>query len=140
MRFSRLAVIASAATAIAITVTATAADRRASATSAAAVAKCPTKLRPLGSNPVAAASRAALAAERSGDRSRVTGAAIATTRFDRSQQVVRACGTRIAARSVVVTIHRRAYDSGPNRSASLSQATVVVARFSSGWRVWNVLH
>jgi len=115
-------------------------ERVVSANAASVRDGCPTGLLTLGSNPVAAASRAALRAEKSGGRPRVTGAAVATTRFDRSSQVGTRCGQRAAARSVVVTIHRRAYDSGDNRSASLSQGTVVVARFRSGWRVWSVLH
>jgi hypothetical protein len=46
----------------------------------------------------------------------------------------------VARRSVVVTIRRRAYDRGPNRSASLAVGEVVVGRFRAGWRVWNILH
>lgn len=103
-------------------------------------ASCPTKLLPLGANPVEAASHVALRAERARDLAQVTGAVIATLAFDRSHQVVHNCGSRVAARSVVVTIHRRAYDRGPNKSASLSQGTIVLGRFKSGWRVWDVLH
>ena len=112
-------------------------------TAAAAIRKapdCPAKLLPLGSNPIGLATRAAMKAERRRDRPQVRGAAVATLNFGRSGQVVHNCGSRIAASSVVVTIHRRAHDSGRNKSASLSEGIVVVGRFQSGWRIWDVLH
>ena len=112
----------------------------AAASAATAPNGCPTALLSLGRNPVAQASRVALEGERKRDRPQVIGAVVATTDFFRSQQVVTRCGRRVASRSVVVSMRRRAFLSGPDQSASLSQSTVVVGRFKSGWRVWDVLH
>ena len=101
---------------------------------------CPKELLALGTNPIAAATRAALRVERKRDRPQVRGAAVADSNFDRSPQVVHDCGRKVARRSVVVVIHRRAYDTGRNKSASLALGVVVVGRFRGGWRVWNTLH
>ncbi|HEX2085853.1 MAG TPA: hypothetical protein VHF89_09235 [Solirubrobacteraceae bacterium] len=107
---------------------------------AAAARDCPRDLLPLGRNPIAPATRAALRGFDARDRPQVVGAAIADREFDRAGQVGQSCGPRVAARSVVVALHLRAFDHGPNRSASLAQRTVVVGRFRTGWRVWEVLH
>jgi hypothetical protein len=81
-----------------------------------------------------------LARERSADTPQVVTAGIATTRVGRGGQVAPMCGRGIASRTVAVAIHRRAYDRGPNRSASLADGEVFVARFTTGWRVWYVAH
>ncbi len=94
----------------------------------------------LGRNPLAHASRTALRRERPRERPQVISAAVATERVDRARFVRNACGRHVAARSVVVSVYRRAYDGAPNNSASLAQGTVVVGRFKSGWRIWEVLH
>ena len=127
---------------VAAAVAANASDDKPVRTAAPArsAASCPMKLLSLGANPIGPASRAALRAERPVDRPQIRDAAIASLNFDRSPQVTHNCGRRIAARSIVVTILRRAYQSGPKQSASLSQGVVVVGRFRSGWRVWDVLH
>ena len=106
----------------------------------AAKQDCPKGLLPLGRNPVSPAAEAALHGERKSDRPRVIGAFVGSAPVGRAPQVVHACGRRIAARSIVVSIDRRAYHSGPDRSASLSQSVVVVGRFRAGWRVWMRLH
>jgi len=54
----------------------------------------------------------------------------------RGQQVARSCGTRVAARTVVVQmLFPRMLP-----SASLSQAVVWVGRFPRGYRVWFFAH
>lgn len=100
-------------------------------------ASCPRAALALGSNPVAPASRAALAREpREGD-AQVVGAAIAGRSGDlRAQQVIARCGRRLAARTVIVYLTRRAYL--PAQSAS--QGVHFVSRFRVGWRVWEVAH
>jgi hypothetical protein len=106
----------------------------------AAASGCPSRLLPLGPNPIAAAARVALRGEREADKPRVRAASIASTGQNRGRHVKTMCGDSVARRSVTVDIKRRVYNSGPNNSASLSQSVVVVGRFKSGWRVWTRLH
>jgi hypothetical protein len=101
---------------------------------------CPEKLLPLGANPLPAASRAALRRESRKADAQITAAYVASGGLGRAAHVRHACGREVAARSVVVEIHRRAHDRGRNKSASLAQGTVVAGRFAGGWRVWDVLH
>jgi hypothetical protein len=50
------------------------------------------------------------------------------------------CGDRIAARTLVVFVHRRAFDRGPDRSASLAGGVFLVSPLPGGYRVWLTLH
>jgi hypothetical protein len=106
----------------------------------AAAPGCPKGLLALGANPLPAGSRAALEKEPPRGEPQVVGAYLGSSGLGRARQVRHKCGQAVAARSVVVEVHRRAHDRGRNRSASLAQGTVVVGRFPGGWRVWDVLH
>lgn len=50
------------------------------------------------------------------------------------------CGPMIAKRTLVVFVHREAFDSGPDRSASLASGVFLVSRFPSAYRIWFTLH
>jgi hypothetical protein len=52
------------------------------------------------------------------------------------------CGERIAERTLVVFVHRAAFDPGGSEccSASLAQGVFLVSRFEDGHRVWLTLH
>jgi hypothetical protein len=101
---------------------------------------CPASLLPLGSDPLSPAVRFALARDRPADKPQVIAAGIATTGVGRGAQVAPMCGHSVASRTAAVSIHRRAYDHGPNRSASLAEGEMFAARFTTGWRVCNVAH
>jgi len=95
---------------------------------------CPARPRPLtGSEDHR---RAAAAAVRQASR-RTLRPIITTTSAARNGQVRHQCGSRIARRTVVVTIQNTALY--PSASASL--VVVAVSRFRGrGWRVWQQLH
>jgi hypothetical protein len=50
------------------------------------------------------------------------------------------CGDRIAGRTLVVFVQRRAFDRGPDMSASLAEGVFLVSRLPGGYRVWVTLH
>ncbi len=58
----------------------------------------------------------------------------------RGTEAIFACGKRIGDRTEVVFVHRRAFDHGRNRSASLGQGVFWVSRFEGGYRVWGSPH
>jgi hypothetical protein len=97
---------------------------------------CPRALLPLPANPVAPASRAALAREDAKGRPQVVGAVIASREPSARGAQVRVCGARVAERTVIVYVVRRAYL--PAQSAS--QGVHFVGRTRNGYRVWQVAH
>jgi hypothetical protein len=97
---------------------------------------CPRALLPLTANPIAPASRAALAREDANGRPQVVGAVIAAHEPSARGAQVRACGSAVAQRTVIVYVVRRAHL--PAQSAS--QGVHFVGRTRSGYRVWQVAH
>jgi hypothetical protein len=75
---------------------------------------------------------------RLGAGARIQAADIATTgnAGSRGEQVRHQCGERVAERTIVVEL----FLPKGLPSASLSQGTLFVSRFSSGYRVWEVAH
>jgi hypothetical protein len=107
------------------------------ASSRTAVGQCPKGALPLtGTNPVAAATEAALRRVPAKDEPQVRGALLAIADPQRGAQVRKQCGRPAAGRTIVVYILRRAYL--PAQSAS--QGVYFVARFAAGYRVWQVAH
>jgi hypothetical protein len=104
---------------------------------AAQGAGCPRAALPLaGSNPIGPAVIAALRRVPTRDRPQVTTARIAIYDDNRGPQVKTQCGQRTLTRTVIVYVTRRAYL--PAQSAS--QGVYFVARFPSGYSVWQVAH
>jgi hypothetical protein len=100
-------------------------------------AGCPRAALPIsGTNPIAAATNAALRRVPVRDRPQVRGAQLAIADISRGPRVKTQCGQRIAARTIVVYILRRAYL--PAQSAA--QGVYFVSRFDRGYRVWQVAH
>ena len=101
------------------------------------VERDPRGLLPLSStNPIGAATAAALRYERKTSRPQVRGALFATADRDRGPQAKFSCGTRVWQRTVVVYILERAML--PAQSAS--QRVYFVGRFRNGYHVWQVVH
>ena len=102
------------------------------------VERDPRALLPLtGSNPIGAASAAALRFGRSASaRPQVRGATFAVADSDRGPEVKFSCGVRTWQRTVVVYVLDRAFL--PAESAS--QRVYFVGRFRDGYRVWQVVH
>lgn len=99
-------------------------------------AYCPTGLLPLtGTNPIAAATSAALRSVKASDRPQITGALFAIHDRERGPQAGTMCGRRARQRTIVVYATRRAL----LPSQSLSQGVFFVGRFESGYRVWYVV-
>ena len=97
----------------------------------------PRGLLPLtGANPIGAATSAALRYEKASSRPQVVSAALATMDRSRGGQAKFSCGVRVYRRTVVVYVTDRA----ALPSQSLSQRVYFVGRFSSGYRVWQVVH
>jgi len=97
----------------------------------------PRGLLPLsGSNPIGAAIAAAMSHEKPSLRPQVRGATLAIADTNRGGQAKVSCGTRVWQRTVVVYILDRAML--PAQSAS--QRVYFVGRFTSGYRVWQVVH
>jgi hypothetical protein len=67
---------------------------------------------------------------------RVVASELATAGRGRGQQVLRQCGKRVAARTVIVDL----FLPRGLPSASLSQGTVFISLSPSGYRVWEVAH
>jgi hypothetical protein len=99
-------------------------------------APCPRGILQLTANSIAPASRVALAREKPSSRPQVTGAVLARDDTSRGPAAGRPCGAKARARTVVVYIDLRAF----HPSASLSERVSFVARFRSGYRVWEVVH
>ena len=98
---------------------------------------CPNSVLSLsGVNPIAPATQAALRRVPARERPQVRGASLAMADNVRGPQVQTQCGDRVAARTIIVYITRRAYL--PAQSAS--QGVYFVSRFQSGYRVWQVAH
>jgi hypothetical protein len=98
-------------------------------------AGCPKTALPIsGTNPIAAATNAALRRVPLRDRPQVRGAQLAIADTSRGPQVRTQCGQRVAARTIVVYVLRRAYL--PAQSAS--QGVYFVSRFAGGYRAWQV--
>src|ERR671935_322795 len=94
---------------------------------------CPHGALPLGANPLAPATRAAVARESKASRPQAVEAVIATGDLrGRGGQVKHECGARAAARTVVVSITLRAL----LPSASLSERVSFVSSFRGRWRAW----
>jgi hypothetical protein len=87
-------------------------------------------------NPIGPATTAALRRVPAADRPQVTSAKLTIYDDVRGPQVRTQCGDRVAARTIIVYITRRAYL--PAQSAS--QGVYFVSRFRSGYRVWQVAH
>jgi hypothetical protein len=103
----------------------------------AQAAACPRAALPLsGTNPIGPASAAALWRESASARPQVRGATLAIGDTTRGNQVRRECGQRIAARTVVVYVLRRAF----LPAQSVSQGVYFVSRFQGGYRVWEAAH
>jgi hypothetical protein len=101
------------------------------------VTRDPRGLLPLtGSNPIAAASAAALRYEGASARPQVRGATLAIADSGRGPEVKFSCGVRAWQRTVVVYVLDRAML--PAESAS--QRVYFVGRFRHGYRVWQVAH
>jgi hypothetical protein len=99
-------------------------------------AACPRGALPLLANSIAPASRAALAREKPSSRGQVTGALFASMDPARGGPARTRCGRRAWKRTVVVYIDLRAF----HPSASLSERVSYVARFRSGYQVWQIVH
>jgi hypothetical protein len=98
---------------------------------------CPRTALPFPANPIAAATRAAIAHERPSARPQITEGVIAWDDLrGRGGEVKFQCGTRAAHRTVVVYVTLRAF----LPSASLSERVSFVSRFRTGWRVWEIAH
>jgi hypothetical protein len=100
-------------------------------------ARCPRGALPLtAANPIGPAGAAALGREEASAKPQVRGATLAIGDTTRGNQVRRQCGQRIAARTIVVYILRRAF----LPAQSVSQGVYFVSRFSDGYRAWEVAH
>ena len=101
------------------------------------VERDPRELLPLtGSNPIGAATTAALRYEKPSARPQVRGATLAIEDSGRGPQAKFSCGARVWQRTIVVYILDRAML--PAQSAS--QRVDFVGRFHDGYRVWQVVH
>jgi hypothetical protein len=96
---------------------------------------CPT-LKALPADPLTPAIAVALKTDPAANRPQVTAAAIAPRDTTRGSQATTQCGSRVAARTVVVSIVDRALL--PSQSAS--QRVVFVGRTSAGWVAWGRAH
>jgi hypothetical protein len=102
-----------------------------------AATDCPRGALPLtGANPIGPATAAAFRREEASAKPQVRGATLAIGDTVRGTQVRRECGQRVAARTIVVYVLRRAFL--PAQSAS--QGVHFVSRFPDGYRVWQVAH
>lgn len=104
--------------------------------------RCPRRARsalPIGERAARKAERVVLRREDPGHEP-VAWAAPAPAAGARGGSVRLLCGPRIAERTMVVFVRRRAFDRGPNRSASLGQGVFFVSRFPEGLRIWYSPH
>ena len=101
------------------------------------VARDPRGLLPLtGTNPIGAATAAAMRYEKMSSRPQVRAALFAVADSQRGPQARYSCGTRVWQRTVVVYILDRAML--PAQSAA--QRVYFVGRFADGYHVWQVVH
>jgi hypothetical protein len=100
---------------------------------AATTALCPREVLPLGRNPIAPASEAAVARVPASDEPQVTSAVLTHLDQVRGLQARRECGRAVWERTIVVYVLARA--ALPAQSAS--QRVFFVARFRGGYRVWQ---
>jgi hypothetical protein len=97
----------------------------------------PRGLLPLtGANPIGPATTAALRYSKATSRPQVVSALLATADRSRGGGAKFECGARVYRRTVVVYVTDRA----ALPSQSLSERVFFVGRFSSGYRVWQVVH
>jgi hypothetical protein len=108
----------------------------AGAVSQAPAVACPRGALALTINSIAPASRVALAHEKPSSRPQVTEAVFARDDTSRGPIAKTQCGARARARTVVVYIDLRAF----HPSTSLSERVSFVARFRTGYRVWEIVH
>ena len=101
------------------------------------VERDPRALLPIsGTNPIAAATTAALRYERARNRPQVQAALLAVSDTQRGRQAKFSCGTRVWRRTIVVYVLDRALL--PAQSAA--QRVYFIGRFQSGYRVWQIVH
>ena len=101
------------------------------------VERDPRGLLPLtDTNPIGAATVAALRYGQKASRPQVRGAMFAIADRERGPQAKYSCGARVWRRTIVVYVLDRA--SLPAQSAS--QRVYFVGRFRSGYHVWQVVH
>ncbi len=101
------------------------------------VERDPRGLLPLtGTNPVAAATVAALRYEPSRSRPQVKAALFATGDRQRGPQARYACGARVWRRTIVVYVTDRV----PFPPRARRSAAYFVGSFESGYRVWQIVH
>lgn len=105
-----------------------------------AASTCPVGLLPLGPVSIADAVRPVLRAEPRSARPQVTESVLARDDPVRGAGARIECGPRTWRRTVVVYVDRRAFDSGPHRSASLSEGVYYVGRYAAGYRIWEIVH
>lgn len=96
----------------------------------------PRGLLPLSANPIGPATAAALRLTNKASRPQAVSADLATIDHERGGEARYECGTRVWRRTVVVYITLRAF----KNSASLAEKVFFVGRFSTGFRVWQVVH
>jgi hypothetical protein len=97
----------------------------------------PRGLLPLsGANPIGPATTAALRYLKASSRPQVVSATLAPRDQQRGPQAKFSCGTRVWRRTVVVY----AVDRAALPAQSASQRVFFVGRFTSGYRVWQVVH
>jgi len=101
------------------------------------VERDPRRLLPLsGTNPIGAATTAAMQFEKKASRPQVRGALFAVADTQRGPQAKYSCGTRVWERTIVVYILDRA----TLPAESLSQRVYFVGRFADGYHVWQLAH
>jgi hypothetical protein len=102
-----------------------------------AVERDPRGLLPLSdTNPIAAATTAALRYGQKTSRPQVQAALFATADHDRGSEAKYSCGARVWRRTVVVYVLARAML--PAQSAA--QGVYFVGRFGDGYHVWQIVH
>lgn len=117
-------------------------ERRESDSSAGPPRRCPDRARgalPLGEDAAERAADAVLRREDPGEEPEARAVA-APMAGARGANVRFLCGQRIAERTMVVLVHRAAFDRGPSKSASLGQGVFFVSRFPDGYRTWYSPH
>lgn len=102
-----------------------------------AVERDPRGLLPLtDTNPIAAATTAALRYGQKASRPQVQAALFATADHDRGSEAKYSCGARVWQRTVVVYVLARTML--PAQSAA--QGVYFVGRFGDGYHVWQIVH
>lgn len=104
---------------------------------------CPGRARDvvsLGPRAAKHAARVVLKREDPSEKPRVTASVPAPADGGRGDIAINWCGKRIDKRTMVVSVDRRAFHHGENKSASLAQGVFFVSRFPDGYRVWGSPH